>query len=210
MTTATTAVGNDSVYDEFADSHEHHHDDGSKTTLGFWIYLMSDCVLFAAVFATYVVLSHSFANGPTSKEIFELPFVLSETFILLLSTFTYGLGSLAMAAGDKKMVLRWMGATFILGAAFLTMEVYEFHHLIAEGHGPQHSAFLSAFFTLVGTHGLHVTAGMGWMIVMMIQVSMRGLTHTNQIRLTCLGVFWHFLDVIWIGVFTVVYLSGAI
>ena len=199
--------------DDAADTHhsqEDHHDSGSTTTLGFWIYLMSDCILFAALFATFAVLRGNVADGPTGQQIFELPFVLAETFILLFSSFTYGLAMLAMGEGDRKMLLRWLGATFILGAAFLTMEVYEFHHLIVEGFGPDRSAFLSSFFTLVATHGLHVTAGMGWMIVLIIQVMLRGITDVNRTRLACLGVFWHFLDVIWIGVFTVVYLLGAI
>ncbi|SNB78714.1 cytochrome bo3 quinol oxidase subunit 3 [Arboricoccus pini] len=199
--------------DDAADTHdsqEEHHDSGSTTTLGFWIYLMSDCILFAALFATFAVLRGNVADGPTGQQIFELPFVLAETFILLFSSFTYGLAMLAMGEGDRKMLFRWLGATFILGAAFLTMEVYEFHHLIKEGFGPDRSGFLSSFFTLVATHGLHVTAGMVWMIVLLIQVMLRGITGVNQTRLACLGVFWHFLDVIWIGVFTVVYLLGAI
>ncbi|WP_088562933.1 cytochrome o ubiquinol oxidase subunit III [Arboricoccus pini] len=206
-TQAMTAV------DDAADTHdsqEEHHDSGSTTTLGFWIYLMSDCILFAALFATFAVLRGNVADGPTGQQIFELPFVLAETFILLFSSFTYGLAMLAMGEGDRKMLFRWLGATFILGAAFLTMEVYEFHHLIKEGFGPDRSGFLSSFFTLVATHGLHVTAGMVWMIVLLIQVMLRGITGVNQTRLACLGVFWHFLDVIWIGVFTVVYLLGAI
>lgn len=187
-----------------------HHDAGANKVFGFWIYLMSDCILFATLFATYAVLSNSVAGGPTGKEIFELPFVLVETFFLLFSSITYGMAILAMYRGDKSRVNVWLGLTFLFGLGFICMELYEFHHLIAEGYGPDRSAFLSGFFTLVGTHGLHVTSGLIWILVMMVQVSRRGLTPVNQTRLQCLSLFWHFLDVVWICVFTVVYLMGAL
>ncbi|AHF78013.1 Cytochrome o ubiquinol oxidase subunit III [Sodalis praecaptivus] len=187
-----------------------HHDAGANKVFGFWIYLMSDCILFATLFATYAVLSNSVAGGPTGKEIFELPFVLVETFFLLFSSITYGMAILAMYRGDKSRVNVWLGLTFLFGLGFICMELYEFHHLIAEGYGPDRSAFLSGFFTLVGTHGLHVTSGLIWIVVMMVQVSRRGLTPVNQTRLQCLSLFWHFLDVVWICVFTVVYLMGAL
>jgi cytochrome o ubiquinol oxidase subunit 3 len=191
-------------------AHDDHHDAGDKTVFGFWLYLMTDCILFAGIFATYAVLNHATAGGPTGKELFELPYVLVETFCLLVSSLTYGLAMLAMARGNRNQLLGWLAITFVLGAAFIGMELNEFHNLIVEGATPQRSAFLSAFFTLVGTHGLHVTSGLIWMIVLAVQVMRRGLTPTNQTRLMCLSLFWHFLDIIWIGVFTVVYLLGVV
>ena len=176
----------------------------------FWIYLMSDCILFATLFATYAVLSGSFAGGPTGKDIFELPYVLVETFCLLLSSVTYGFAMLAMHKGNQSGVMKWLAVTFLFGAAFIGMEINEFSHLIAEGFGPDRSAFLSGFFALIGTHGLHVFSGLVWMIVLMVQVAQNGLTATNQTRLMCLSLFWHFLDVVWICVFTVVYLMGVL
>ncbi|WMQ73951.1 MAG: Cytochrome bo(3) ubiquinol oxidase subunit 3 [Sodalis sp.] len=187
-----------------------HHDAGANKVFGFWIYLMSDCILFATLFATYAVLSHSVAGGPTAKEIFELPFVLVETFFLLFSNITYGMVILTMHRGDKSRINIWLGQTFLFGLGFICMELYEFYHLIAEGYGPDRSAFLSGVFTLVGTHGLHVISGLIWIMVMMVHVSRRGLTPVNQTRLQCLSLFWHFLDVVWICVFTVVYLMGVL
>ncbi|MFP1867310.1 cytochrome o ubiquinol oxidase subunit III [Lonsdalea quercina] len=186
-----------------------HHDAGATKVFGFWIYLMSDCILFASLFATYAVLVDGVAGGPTGKEIFELPFVLVETFALLFSSITYGMAMIAMNKGYKSRVNQWLAMTFLFGLIFIGMELYEFHHLIAAGYGPDHSAFLSGFFALVGTHGIHVTSGLIWLVIMMIQVSRRGLTATNKTRLMCLSLFWHFLDVVWICVFTVVYLMGA-
>lgn len=188
--------------------HEH-HDTGSNAVFGFWIYLMSDCILFATLFATYAVLSGGIAGGPSGKEIFELPYVLVETFCLLISSFTYGMAMLAMNKGNQSSVQKWLAVTFLFGLAFIGMEVNEFAHLIHEGFGPDRSAFLSAFFTLIGTHGLHVTVGLIWMVVLMVQVSKYGLTAKNGTRLMCLSLFWHFLDIVWICVFTVVYLMGA-
>lgn len=187
-----------------------YHDTGATKVFGFWIYLMSDCILFATLFATYAVLSNSVVGGPRGKEIFELSFVLVETFFLLFSSITYGMVMLAMHRGDKRLVNIWLGLTFLFGINFIYMELYEFYHLIAEGYGPDRSAFLSSFFTLVGTHGLHITSGLIWILVMMIQVFYRGLTPVNQTRLQCLSLFWHFLDVVWICIFTVVYLMGAL
>lgn len=187
-----------------------HHDAGATKVFGFWIHLMSDLILFASLFATYVVLSGGTAGGPSGKDIFSLKFVLGETFLLLFSSITYGFAMLAMHKGKVATVNLWLFVTFLLGLGFVIMEVYEFHELISEGYGPDRSGFLSAFFALVATHGLHVTAGLVWIIIMMIQVSCRGLTQVNQTRLNCLSLFWHFLDVVWICVFTVVYLLGAI
>ncbi len=187
-----------------------HHDTGGNTVFGFWLYLMTDCILFASVFATYAVLVNHTAGGPSGKDIFELPYVLGETALLLVSSCTYGFAMIAAHRGFKGQTLAWLAATFVLGAGFIGMEINEFHHLIAEGFGPDKSAFLSSFFTLVGMHGLHVTAGLVWMIVMMLQVSRRGLTDRNNTRLMCLSLFWHFLDIVWICVFTIVYLMGTI
>ena len=197
-----------STHNAHADEHAH-HDSGSMTVFGFWIYLMTDCILFASIFATYAVLSTSFAGGPTGKELFELDYVLVETFLLLLSSITYGLAMLAQHKGKKIQVIGWLAVTFAFGLGFIGMEINEFHHMIAAGHGPDRSGFLSAFFTLVGTHGLHVTCGLIWMAVLMAQIWQKGLTSTNNTRLMCLSLFWHFLDIVWICVFTVVYLMGV-
>ncbi|WP_038881991.1 cytochrome o ubiquinol oxidase subunit III [Serratia marcescens] len=186
-----------------------HHDAGETKVFGFWIYLMSDCILFASLFATYAVLVNGTAGGPSGKDIFDLKFVLVETFLLLFSSITYGMAMIAMNKGKVGGVNTWLFLTFLFGLGFVAMEIYEFHHLIAEGFGPDRSAFLSSFFALVGTHGLHVTSGLIWIIVLMIQVSKFGLTATNKPRLMCLSLFWHFLDVVWICVFTVVYLLGV-
>ncbi|WP_434630321.1 cytochrome o ubiquinol oxidase subunit III [Chromobacterium sp. CV08] len=196
---------------EAHDAHEdhEHHDSGSQTVLGFWFYLMTDCILFATAFAAYAVLFRNVAEGVSGKEIFELPYVLVETAALLLSSITYGFAMIAGHKGNKSAVLGWLAVTFACGAAFIGLEINEFHHLIVEGHGPQTSAFLSAFFGLVGLHGLHVTAGLIWMAVMMLEVVKTGLTGRAMTRLNCLSLFWHFLDIVWICVFTVVYLKGA-
>lgn len=184
-------------------------DGGSTTVLGFWIYLMSDCILFAALFATYSVIGREFAGGPTGRDLFNLPYVLIETLCLLASSFTYGMAMLALNARNHGNVLACLLITFLLGLTFVGLEVNEFVRMISEGSGPDRSAFLSSFFTLVSTHGLHVTAGLVWMAVMMVQVAHRGLNATNSTRLKCLSLFWHFLDIVWIGVFTIVYLVGS-
>ncbi len=188
--------------------HEH-HDTGGNTVFGFWLYLMTDCLLFASFFATYAVLYMNTAGGVSGKDIFELGFVGVETAALLLSSITFGFAMISAHAQKKAYTLAWLMVTFALGAIFIGMEVYEFHHLIEHGNGPQQSAFLTSFFSLVGLHGLHVTAGLVWMTVMMIEVMRRGLTSQTTTRLSCLSLFWHFLDVVWICVFTVVYLMGA-
>lgn len=193
-----------------AGSSEEHHDAGGNAVFGFWIYLMNDCILFATLFATYVVLSGSVAGGPSGKDIFELPYVLVETFCLLISSVTYGFAMLAYYRQNQTQVLRWLAVTFVFGAAFIGMELNEFVHLIHQGWGPERSGFLSGFFTLVGTHGLHVLSGLVWMLVLMMQIYQKGLTAKGGTRLMCLGLFWHFLDIIWICVFTVVYLMGAL
>jgi len=194
----------------FYELDEHPHPEGHSTMLGFWIYLMSDCLIFAILFACYAVLGGNFAAGPGPKELFDLPLVALNTAMLLFSSITYGFAMLGMARGNKNQVLIWLAVTLVFGACFLGIELYEFSELIHEGAGPWRSAFLSSFFTLVGTHGLHVTFGSIWLVTLMVQVSRFGLTAANQRRLACLSLFWHFLDVIWIGVFTFVYLMGML
>jgi cytochrome o ubiquinol oxidase subunit 3 len=177
---------------------------------GFWIYLMSDLIIFATLFATFIVLRPGYANGPTGKEIFDLKYTLGETMFLLFSTFAYGMVMLAVHAGKRKLVLTGLVVTFLLGLGFVLMEIHEFYGLVAAGHGPDTSAFLSSFFTLVGTHGTHVTVGLIWMATLIGQVAVKGLTHPVESRLTRLSMFWHFLDVIWIGIFSIVYLTGVV
>ncbi|WP_404338272.1 cytochrome o ubiquinol oxidase subunit III [Sphingomonas sp. MMS12-HWE2-04] len=189
---------------------EHDHEAGGSTLLGFWLYLMSDCLIFAVLFACYGVYGTAYAGGPSPKEIFELPLVALNTSMLLFSSITYGFAMLVMERGNKAQTLLWLGITGLFGAAFLGIELYEFANLIHEGAGPQRSAFLSSFFTLVGTHGLHVTCGIIWLVTLMVQVGRKGLIPANKRRLMCLSLFWHFLDVIWIGVFTFVYLLGVL
>jgi cytochrome o ubiquinol oxidase subunit 3 len=183
-----------------------HHDDGSKTTSGFWLYLMSDCLIFASLFATFGVLAQSTAGGPGGARLFELPYVLGETALLLLSSFTFGVAVLESHAGRKASTIGWLAATFVLGAGFIGMEVNEFAALVHEGAGPSVSAFLSAYFTLVGTHGLHVMCGLIWLAVMIHQIHRYGFDAMTRRRLACLSLFWHFLDLVWICVFTFVYL----
>ena len=180
-----------------------------KKTLGFWIYLMTDCILFATLFATFAVLRNATAGGPGGSELFDLPFVLVETMILLTSSFTVGLAILASTRGLKKQTLFWLGITFALGAAFLAMELYEFNHLVGEGLGWDRSAFLSAFFTLVATHGLHIAIGLLWLGVMIYRLIRFKFKQTDIKRLALFGLFWHFLDVVWIFIFSIVYLIGS-
>jgi cytochrome o ubiquinol oxidase subunit 3 len=187
---------------------EHHPENG--TLLGFWLYLMSDCLLFASLFAAYAVLGRNYAGGPTGAELFELPMVALNTAFLLLSSITYGFAMLEMQRSDIRKTMIWLAITGLLGAAFIGMELTEFVHLINDGAGPQRSAFLTSFFSLVGTHGLHVTFGIVWLVTLMFQMKRHGLTHENKRRLMCLSMFWHFLDVVWIGVFTFVYLMGVL
>ncbi len=187
---------------------EHHPENG--TMLGFWLYLMSDCMLFACLFAAYAVLGRSYAGGPTGAELFELPVVGLNTAVLLLSSITYGFAMLEMQRKRLKPTMAWLAVTGLLGACFIGLELSEFTHLIQEGAGPQRSGFLTSFFSLVGTHGLHVTFGIVWLVTLMFQLGRHGLTAANQRRLMCLSMFWHFLDVVWIGVFTFVYLMGVL
>jgi cytochrome o ubiquinol oxidase subunit III len=188
-----------------------HPDTVEMESFGFWIYLMSDLILFTALFAAFAVFASSYAGGPTGRDLFHLPYLLGETLLLLFSSATYGLSMLALHNGRKGLVLTGLTVTFFLGFSFISMELNEFHQMIIDGNGPERSAFLSAFFTLVGTHGLHVTFGLIWMAVMIGQVVVKELTTTPvQSRLMRLSMFWHFLDIIWIGVFSIVYLMGVI
>ena len=175
---------------------------------GFWLFLLSDIIIFAALFASYAVLSGSTAGGPSAAELFDKRHVLLETMCLLASSVTCGFGSLAIYRTDARAMYFWMGTTFLLGVCFLTMEGREFASLVAAGAGPSHSAFLSAFFTLVGTHGLHVSLGLLWLAVMLLQVSTLGFQPMVGRRFFCFGLFWHALDIVWIGVFTIVYLGA--
>ncbi len=188
--------------------HEHHPE--NSTLLGFWLYLMSDCLVFACLFATYAVLGRNYAGGPGGAELFDLPLVALNTSFLLVSSITYGFAMLEMQKKRLRATLGWLAVTGLLGACFIGLELYEFIHLIHEGAGPQRSGFLTAFFALVGTHGLHVSFGILWLVTLMAQVGKHGLTPENRRRLTCLSMFWHFLDVVWIGVFSFVYLMGVL
>lgn len=187
-----------------------HQDKFSQTVLGFWVYLMTDCLLFATLFVTYAVLHANTFGGPSSQELFSLPLVFAETMILLLSSVTCGFGMLAAVNNKNNRILLWFALTFLLGASFVAIELHEFTHLVEEGNSWKRSAFLSSFFTLVGTHGLHVTIGLIWMVVNMAQVFWQGLTINTFRRLVVFSLFWHFLDLIWIFIFTFVYLMGVI
>ncbi|MFO0882344.1 MAG: cytochrome o ubiquinol oxidase subunit III [Candidatus Saccharimonadales bacterium] len=187
-----------------------YHEDYSKSQLGFWLYIMTDCILFSVLFATYLVLLPNKNGGPGPSDLFSLPYVLAETLLLLTSSFTSGLALLAAHKNNVKQVLVWLGFTAALGASFVAMEVVEFAKLVHEGHGWTSSAFMSGYFTLVGTHGLHVTVGLLWMIVLFFFVLKRGLINTSVKRLTLFSLFWHFLDIVWIFIFSVVYMIGAI
>jgi cytochrome o ubiquinol oxidase subunit 3 len=182
----------------------------AKNTFGFWVYLMTDCVLFATLFATYAVLHKNTFGGPSGSELFSMPYVLVETLLLLTSSFTCGLAILAAQAKNKNAVAVWLTITFLLGAGFLGMELHEFATLVHEGNSWQRSGFLSSFFTLVGTHGMHITAGLMWVAVLIGQIMSKGLHPHNLRRLTLFGLFWHFLDVVWIFIFTIVYLMGGL
>lgn len=192
----------------FYDNGSHHPKSG--TLLGFWLYLMSDCLIFAVLFAVYAVLGKSYAAGPSGADLFSLPLVAAGTALLLVSSITCGFAMIGVQQRRVNTALGWLAVTGLLGLGFLGLELYEFAHLIGEGATPQRSAFLSAFFTLVGTHGLHVAFGCVWLGVLMLQVRRHGLNAANRRRLMCLSMFWHFLDVVWIGVFSFVYLMGVL
>lgn len=177
---------------------------------GFWIFLLSDIIMFAAFFSAYAVLQNGTAGGPTGPELFDLGNVALETGFLLVSSFACGVAALALAAKRRLLFQAAMAVTFFFGAAFLALEVREFLDLINRGAGPTRSAFLSAFFTLVGCHGLHVAAGLLWLLTMMAQVATKGFRPNILRRVMCFNLFWHALDIVWVAVFTVVYLMGSI
>ena len=181
----------------------------NRRLFGFWVYIMTDCVLFASLFATYAVLHSNTFGGPTGGQIFSLHNVLAETLILLTSSFTCGLAMLAANNKKRSKTIFWLVITFILGISFLVLEITEFRHLVADGNSWRRSGFLSAFFTLVGTHGLHITIGLTWMAAMIIKIAQKGFGRATLRRLTMLSLFWHFLDIVWIFIFTIVYLMGA-
>lgn len=174
---------------------------------GFWLFLLSDIVIFSGLFAAYAVLSQRTAGGPTGAQLFDLRHVFIETSCLLLSSFTCGLCMIALEHRSRRMLYVWSAATFVLGASFVGLELSEFLALFSQGVNPTLSAFLSAFFALVGTHGLHVTVGLCWLVIMMAQVATLGLRPKIKGRLVCFTLFWHALDLVWIGIFTIVYLG---
>ncbi|RBA24333.1 cytochrome o ubiquinol oxidase subunit III [Herminiimonas fonticola] len=208
--TSASALSADLGADPSARYYVQEHHPENSTLLGFWLYLMSDCLIFACLFATYAVLGRNYAGGPTGAELFDLPLVAMNTAFLLLSSITYGFAMLESQRKNLRATMIWLAVTGLFGLAFLALELYEFHHLIHVGAGPHRSGFLTAFFALVATHGLHVTFGIVWLVTLMFQLKRHGLIPENGRRLMCLSMFWHFLDVIWIGVFTFVYLMGVL
>jgi cytochrome o ubiquinol oxidase subunit 3 len=188
---------------EAAETHE-------QRAFGFWLYLMGDAVIFALLFATYVIMVNNTAGGPAGKVLFSLPNAAIETALLLVSSTTFGFASLCSKTGNRGGVLAWLLLTFVLGAGFVFLEIREFVGMIAQGAGPDRSGFLSAFFTLVGTHGLHVSMGLVWILIMCGQVMLKGLSVAVTSRLFRLGLFWHFLDIAWVGIFSIVYLPGLL
>ncbi|QQS19511.1 cytochrome o ubiquinol oxidase subunit III [Candidatus Saccharibacteria bacterium] len=182
----------------------------SKGLFGFWVYLMTDCILFASLFATFIVLRGNTAGGVGGSDIFELPFVLAETLILLASSLASGLALLAAHRRSRHGVFLWFGITGMLGLLFVSMEVYEFSKLVSDGHSWTNSAFLSSYFGLVGTHGLHISVGLIWLAAILLHLKQRTFNPRLLQRLTMFTMFWHFLDIVWIGIFTIVYLVGVI
>lgn len=189
--------------------HNDHPDMEEMRTFGFWIYLMTDVMIFGTFFAAYIVLRGNTNGGPGPADLFELGGVIASTFILLTSSYTCGLALLAMNKGNRQALIGWLGITVLLGAVFIGLEVSEFTHLVHEGATMGTSAFLSAFYTLVGTHGLHVLVGLVWMVALIIQLTKKGITSVTKRKVNVISLFWHFLDVVWIFVFTVVYLMGV-
>lgn len=193
---------------EHKESHEEAANDHAM--FGFWVYLMTDLLMFAVLFAVYAVLRGNTASGPAGRDLFSPSLALTETLILLTSSFTCGIGMIAARRGNKNQVLFWFGITFLLGLAFLNFELKEFAEFIREGHTLSSSAFLSSFFALVGTHGLHITSGLLWMGTTLVFVVKRGLNSRMVRKLSMLSLFWHFLDIVWIFIFTIVYLMAII
>lgn len=196
--------------DALAQHQDYHHDHDGTDVFGFWLYILTDCILFACLFATYLVLNHPHAFGPVFKDHISLPYVLGETFLLLTSNFTFGLAALAINKDDVSGTRFWLILTFILGAGFVGLELNEFANLASEGYSWYASGAASSFFTLVGTHGLHVSIGLLWILTMIIQVPMLGINTKTKRRMVYLGLFWNFLDLVWIFLFSVVYLMGVL
>jgi len=197
----------------YAASGQQAHDEPdvlAQREFGFWLYLMSDAIIFGLLFATYAVMASNTAGGPTGKTLFSLPNAFAETLLLLFSSITFGFATLATKSNDRVAALRWLTVTFLLGLGFVFLEIREFYGLVQLGAPPSRSGFLSAFFTLVGTHGLHVSFGLTWILIMAGQLIAKGLTAPVASRLLRLGLFWHFLDIVWIGIFSVVYLPGVL
>jgi cytochrome o ubiquinol oxidase subunit 3 len=189
----------------------HHEAEANDRTLfGFWIYLMTDLLMFAVLFATYSVLHNSTFGGETARQLFSLPLALTETIILLTSSFTCGIAMIAARQGKKVATLIWFDITFALGLSFLLLEIHEFMALFREGHTLQSNAFMSSYFVLVGTHGIHITSGLLWMAITLIFVVKRGLNNALVRKLTLISLFWHFLDIVWIFIFTIVYLRAFV
>ncbi|MEM1381109.1 MAG: cytochrome o ubiquinol oxidase subunit III [Pseudomonadota bacterium] len=197
-------------FDVIEDAHSEAHAHESGAMLGFWLYLMSDCLIFGILFAVHAVVGQNFAAGPSPADLFEIEQILLATFMLLFSSITYGFAVINMQRGFARLAVIWLVVTGLFGLGFLALEVKEFMHLWHIGAKPSASAFLSSFFLLVGTHGVHVAAGCLWLGVLLVQIKMHGLTPANQGRVLCLSAFWHFLDLIWIGVFSFVYLTGVL
>ena len=191
------------------DSEAGHPNRRGMTGFGFYLYLLSDCILFATLFAAFAVLHRSVGDGPGGHQLFGLRNAFIETACLLTSSLTCGLAMLACDRRDAASAKGLLAITFVLGAVFLALELTEFHRMIADGAGPDRSAFLSAFFTLVSTHGLHVTAGLAWILILVLQLRQKGFTEGMVRRLFCFSLFWHVIDVVWIGVFSFVYLIGS-
>jgi cytochrome o ubiquinol oxidase subunit III len=181
-----------------------------KHIFGFWVYLMTDLIIFGVLFATYAVLQGNTFGGPSSRDLFSLSSALTDTLILLTSSFTCGLAMLAAQRGKANQTITWLTTTFILGGTFLALELTEFSGFVASGNSWTRNAFLSSFFTLVGTHGLHIAVGLLWIIISIIQIRIRGLTPAITSKITRFTLFWHFLDIVWIFIFTMVYLMGHI
>jgi len=205
-----TAPGVAQVVAEHKTPIDHEAEASDRVLFGFWVYLMTDLLMFSVLFAVYAVLHGNTAGGPSGRELFSQPIALTETLLLLTSSFTCGIGMIAARLGNKKQVLAWFGVTFALGLAFLGFEIKEFIQFFQEGHTLRSNAFLSSFFTLVGTHGLHITSGLLWMGITLGYVVKRGLNNHLVRKLTLLSLFWHFLDIVWIFIFTIVYLMAFV
>ncbi|MDQ3094012.1 MAG: cytochrome o ubiquinol oxidase subunit III [bacterium] len=189
---------------------KHEEESNDRVMFGFWVYLMTDLLMFGVLFAVYAVLRNSTMGGPAGRDLFSPTLAFAETLILLTSSFTCGIGMIAARKRDKNKVLLWFGLTFLLGLSFLSIEMYEFYEFIHEGHTMTTNAFMSAFFVLVGTHGLHITSGLLWLAITLAFVIKRGLDNHIVRKLALLSLFWHFLDIVWIFIFTVVYLMAFV